>query len=211
MLLRIVSFLVLFLSLGFPAFAQVDTDSVADAAVSNRPGGAYCNVFYVTSFNTDVLPFDDVCFVVDEYSMGNAKSFRCIGPIKGTIDLFRSYPWSIRFHMPYVTEGERLVVKAPADLNTSELDMAPGEFFISLSESEGGELGRNTNLKMDFAASKGKATITEYKPMQGEMKFPEYTAQIDLYFRKVDHSSGTPTMTGAPIRVKMVLRVESLQ
>ena len=195
----------------FPALpAQTPVNPGEDTTAANRPGGTYCNVFYVTSYDTEVLPFNDVCFVVDEYSMGSAKTFRCIGPIKGTIDLFRSYPWSIRFHMPYVAEGDRLEVMIPEDLNNPNLDMAPGKFFVTLAEVHSKEEQANALTAVDFAAVKGKATVTEYTPMQGEMSFPEYTAQIDMYFQQVDHSGEKPVMVGPQVRVKMVLRVEAL-
>lgn len=192
------------------SIGQVGTDPGEDSLASNKPGGAYCNVFYVTSFDTEVLPFDDVCFVVDEYSMGSAKYFRCIGPIKGTIDLFRSYPWSIQFNMPYVAEGEELTIKVPEDISSSSIDMSPKDFFVTISDNRDPDRAKLGKGKFDFAAVKGKARITEYHPMEGSMKFPEYTAQMDLWMSPVSNEGGKPEIKGEPVRVKMVLRVEAL-
>ncbi len=192
------------------SMGQVITTPGEDSLNSNKPGGAYCNVFYVTSFDTEVLPFDDVCFVVDEYSMGNAKYFRCIGPIRGTIDLFRSYPWSLQFHLPYVAEGERLAVTTPEDIGAKTLEMAPGEFFVTVSDNRDPERARQGYEQIDYATVKGKATITEYHPMEGTMQFPEYTAQMDLWMSPVTYREGKAAFDGPPIRVKLVLRVEAL-
>ena len=211
MVLRFVlSFFLLNISLFQVSNAQVSED-IETETPSNKPGGAYCNVFYVTSYNAEVIPFDDVCFVVDEYSMGNAQNFRCIGPIKGTIDLFRTYPWSIQFHMPFVSEGERLSVITPMLLDAKEQDMAPGKFFLTLSDNRDPDRARRAPNRIDFAATKGKASITEYHPMKGDMKFPEYTAQIDVWMDKVEYINGEATLAGSPTRVKMVLRVEALE
>ncbi len=192
------------------AIGQPDTESMDDQASPDRPGGAYCNVFYVTSYETEALPFKDVCFVVDEYSMGNAKYFRCIGPIEGTIDLFRSYPWSIQFNLPYVAEGERLAVKMPEQLDLGSVEMSPGDFFLTVSDNRDPERARQAKKRFDFASVSGKATITDYHPMEGDMKFPEYTAQIDVWLKHVVYEGDKPMVEGNPVRLKMVLKVEAL-
>jgi hypothetical protein len=179
---------------------------------SAAPGsyGTHCNLFYLTSSDQETLPFNEHCFVVDEYSLSNSRYFRVIGPIQDQVDLFRHYPWAINFYLPVVEGAERLQVKTPEDLGQPNRNMDKGSFFLTVSDYR--KYTRYDNLPKDiqFAAVSGKGKITEFTPRSREMSYPEYALQMDVEVRRVMEKEGKYEFVGPEITLRMVLRVEEL-
>lgn len=171
--------------------------------------GAYCNVFYITSFDQELLPFDDNCFVTDEYSISNPKDFRAIGPIIGSISLFKRYDWLMHFYLPIPEENQRLQAFVPENILEKNLEMEPGKFFITISDNRNSSRLDPVMDNVDFALVGGNAKVLEFEPVQGSMPYAEYKLQMDLRFRKVDYSSGKGVFVGSPFRLKMVVVIEA--
>lgn len=183
-----------------PLHAQTDTES----------DGAYCNLFYINSSDLDKLPLEDVCFVADEYSLSNPQKMRCIGPIEGPIDLFRSYPWSMQFSLPEIKEGERLEIILPKELAPGPMEMKPGEFALTISDNSKFDRYVDVVDQVSFVAVSGWGRLTSFIPKSGNMRFPEYEVQMDLRVKEVEELEGKLTPVGTEFRLRMVLRVEAL-
>lgn len=170
--------------------------------------GAYCNVFYITSDAPELLPFEDNCFVTDEYSIANPRDFRTVGPIVGSISLFKRYGWLMHFYLPIPEADQRLQAFIPENILDGNFEMKPGKFFITISDNRNSKRLDPVMDNVDFALVGGFAKVLEFEPMEGRMPFAEYKLQMDLRFRKVDYSSGTAKFVSKPFRVKMVVVVE---
>ena len=170
--------------------------------------GTYCNVFYVTSDAPEILPFNDKCFVSDQYAIKDPGNVRAIGPIEGTLDLFERYQWLIHFYLPTVREADRLVVKMPADFYSKTLKMSTGQFFVTISDNRSATRFDPIMDNVDFAAISGSAKVVEWEPAAAGEPFPSYKLQMDLRFQQIDRSQGSPKLMGEPIRIKMMLVIE---
>lgn len=180
------------------------------AAAQTEADGSYCNVHYIESDAPELLPFNDECFVVDEYSIQNPKKMRTLGPISGGIDLFDRFDWAMNFYLPEVGESDRLHAVTPRDFLSKDLEVKKGEFFLTLSDNRNATRFDAVSDNVDFIAVGGHARVTAYKAKEGEMKYPEYDLQIDARMQKVDRSGDYPRLSGDPIRLRMVLVVEAL-
>ena len=180
------------------------------AMAQSEGDGSYCNVHYIQSDAPELLPFNDECFVVDEYTIQNPRRMRTLGPIGGGIDLFDRFDWAMNFYLPDVGDGDRLHAVTPRDFLSKDLLVEKGEFFLTLSDNREATRFDAISDNVDFIAVGGHARVTAFKPKEGEMKYPEYDLQIDARMQKVDRSGDYPRLSGAPIRLRMVLIVEAL-
>jgi hypothetical protein len=178
------------------------------SAQSEDTLGAYCSVFYITSFDQNELPFEDNCFVTEEYSISNPKDFKTIGPIIGSISLFKRYDWLMHFYLPIPAANQRLQAMIPDDILAKGHEMEAGKFFITISDNRNSSRFDPILDNVDFALVGGNAKVLEFEPMEGSMKYAEYKLQMDLRFKKVDYSSGKAVLIGNPFRVKMVVVIE---
>lgn len=174
--------------------------------------GHYCNVFYLTSDNHDVLPFDNDCFIVDRYTLHNPHHFRTVGPIVDHIDLFKHFPWVISFHLPEInSEGDRVSLQIPDDYLAKGVEMPEGKFFLTITDNRDGSRYEPVSENIDFVAISGNGRVTGFRPMdEGDTHYHEYDLQIDVRVRKLDRSGTEPKLTGEPIRVRFVVVVEKL-
>ena len=170
--------------------------------------GTYCNVFYVTSDAPEILPFNDKCFVSDQYAIKDPTNLRAIGPIEGTLDLFERYQWLIHFYLPTVREADRLLIKMPSDFYSKTLKMNTGQFFVTISDNRSSSRFDPVLDNVDFAAVSGSAKVVEWEPAKPGEAFPSYKLQMDLRFKQIDRSEANPKFTGEPIRIKMMLVIE---
>lgn len=174
--------------------------------------GTYCNVFYINSDAPQILPFDDDCFVVDQYSIKDPRRFRTLGPIDAHLDLFGHYPWAMNFFLPEVREAERLRVVVPSDFLSKGLSMQPGEMFITLSDNRKSTRFDPITDKVDYISVGGSAKVIEFTPSQGgDGSIDEFKLQMDLRFRQVERTESNVELVGNPVRVRMVLVVETLE
>lgn len=187
---------------GFQAMAQNGDEKDAN--------GSYCNVFYVKSGNPEILPFEDVCFVVDRYTLDNPRHFRALGPINGHIDLFRQHDWVMDFYLPEVREAERVTVATPKDFLAKNLEMKAGQIFLTIGDNRGTGKYDPVTDRVDFVSVGGRATVISFKAQGEGMEYAEYEMQMDLRMQKVDRSGDYPKLTGDQIRLRMVLIVEAL-
>ncbi len=170
--------------------------------------GTYCNVFYVTSDAPEILPFNDKCFVSEEYEIKDPTNVRAVGPIEGTLDLFERYQWLIHFYLPTVREADRLLIKTPADFYSKSLKMKTGQFFVTISDNRSSTRFDPIMDNVDFAAVSGSAKVVEWEPAKAGEPFASYKLQMDLRFQQIDRSQGSPKFTGDPIRIKMMMVIE---
>ena len=170
----------------------------------------YCNVFYVRTDAIEILPFADDCFVVEEYRISDPHRFRTFGPVGSTVDLFGKFDWAINFFLPNVKERDRLRVVTPRDFQSKDLKVNDGEFFLTLTDNRDATRFDPISDKVDFIAVGGSARVTDYKPQEGDMPYPEYDLQIDVRVQKVDRTGDYPRLEGLPIRLRMSLVVEAL-
>ncbi|MEM0999091.1 MAG: hypothetical protein AAGN35_18680 [Bacteroidota bacterium] len=173
--------------------------------------GTYCNVFYITSDAPEVLPFDDACFVVEEYEISDPKRFRTFGPVKGSIDLFGHFDWAMNFFLPKVNERDRLKIVTPRDFLDRNLKVNDGEFFITLTDNRRSSRFDPVPNNVDFIAVSGTGRVTSFRAQAGDMPYDEYDLQIDVRMQKVDRSGDYPRLSGDPVRLRMALVVEVLQ
>jgi hypothetical protein len=169
---------------------------------------AYCNLFYLTCDHPEILPFDNLCFLNDDWTIQNNKKVRVIGPISQQSDIFHDYEYSLTFVFPEVGPDMRLVIEKPADLLAPNQLAAPGKCYFTVSDNRTRKKFGPGSDEVDYVTVTGKVKITEYRPMTGDMLFPEYNAQLDVYLQKVDRSGAMPVLTGPMIRIKGVLKVE---
>jgi hypothetical protein len=186
------------------ALLIAQSDSVTVAA------GTHCNLFYVRSDAPEVLPFNDQCFVVEEYRISDPHHFRTFGPVEGNIDLFGHFPWAINFFLPDVKERDRLRIVTPKDFQSHDLKVKEGEFFITLTDNRGASRFDPVSDMVDFIAVGGTGRVTAFRPQEGDMPYAEYDLQIDVRVQKVDRSGEYPRLDGLPIRLRMSLVVEAL-
>jgi hypothetical protein len=170
--------------------------------------GAYCNVFYVTSENSAILPFSEQCFIADQYSITDPTNFKACGPVDGSISLFDRFDWLMHFYLPIPKENDRLQVAMPADMQSKTLKMKPGTMFITLSDNRSSSRFDAPMDNVDFVSVTGSAKVLEFLPQGEGMPYPNYKLQMDLRFRQVDRSGAEPVLKGDPIRVKMVVVIE---
>jgi hypothetical protein len=196
--MRKACFALLFVVLG-ASFALGQTDTIH---------GSYCNVFYVTSDAQDRLPFNEQCFVSDEYSIVDPTNVRAIGPIEGSLSLFERYQWLLHFYLPNPKAGERLVIELPSDLSAKEQKMNPGKFFVTISDNRSSSRFDPILDNVDFAAVSGSAKVLEYEAAKDGEPFPSYKLQMDMRFKEVDRSQGLMKLIGEPIRIKLVIVIE---
>ncbi len=191
--------LFLLFAFAFPAFVSAqEIDSL----------GAYCNVFYITSDAPELLPFEDNCFVTDEYSIEDPRDFRTVGPIIGSISLFKRYGWLMHFYLPIPEADQRLQAFVPENILAGDHKMKPGQFFITVSDNRNSKRMDPVMDNVDFALVGGFAKVLEFEPQEGSMPYAEYKLQMDLRFRQVDYSSGKAKFVSKPFRVKMVTVIE---
>jgi hypothetical protein len=173
--------------------------------------GAYCNVFYIESRDLNVLPFQDLCFIVDQYTIHDPTNFRAVGPIKGLLNLFDRYDWVMHFYSSIPKENQRMLVAMPTNIYATDIKMKPGQFFVTVSDNRNASRIDPVVESMDFVSVSGSAKVLEYKPQTGAMRYPEYNLQIDLRFRKVERESGLPKLVGEPVRVTMLAVVKDMK
>lgn len=170
--------------------------------------GTYCNVFYVTSDAPEILPFDDKCFVSEQYAITDPTNVRAVGPIEGTFDLFERYQWLIHFYLPTVREADRLLISMPPDFYSKSLKMNTGQFFVTISDNRSSTRFDPIMDNVDFVAVSGSAKVIEWEPAKPGEPFPSYKLQMDLRFKQIDRSQGSPKYIGDPIRIKMMMVIE---
>lgn len=185
------------------AFVSVSASAQKDST------GAYCNIFYVTSENQSILPFKDQCFIADQYSIKDPTNFKAMGPVDGSISLFDKFDWLMHLYLPTASEGQRLTIAMPQDILSKTIKTKPGTMFITLSDNRSSTRFDTPLDNVDFVTVSGSAKVLEFQPMKAGMPYPYYKLQMDLRFRQVDRTSGTPKLTGDPIRVKMVTVIEA--
>lgn len=169
---------------------------------------AYCNLFYLTSDHPEELPFDNLCFLNDNYDIVNPRKVRVIGPIREQTDLFHDYDFALTFYFPEVGPDAKLMAEKPADLLSTEQTPAPGKCFFTVSDNRLRRKYGPGSDEVDFVTVSGKVKITEFRPKSGDMPHPEFNAQMDVYLQRVDRSGPKPVLVGPLVRIKGVLKVE---
>ncbi len=170
--------------------------------------GTYCNVFYVTSDVPALLPFQDQCFVSDQYAIKDPTNVKAVGPIEGSLSLFERYQWLIHFYLPVPRPSDRLQVAMPNDIYSKTLKMKQGQFFATISDNRSSTRFDPVLDNVDFVAVSGSSKVLEYEDAKEGQPFASYKLQMDIRFKQVDRSEGIPKLVGDPIRVKLVLVIE---
>jgi hypothetical protein len=201
-MLQKTSVCILLLILGFGGLLHAQRDSTK---------GTYCNVFYVTSDNEALLPFNDRCFVSDEYAIKDPTNIRAIGPIEGSLSLFERYQWLIHFYLPIARPSDRLSIEMPKDFYAKTLKMAQSKFFVTISDNRSSSRFDPVLDNVDFAAVSGSAKVLEFEDAKPGEPFASYKLQMDMRFRQVDRTGDSPKLVGDPIRVKMMVVIEPKQ
>lgn len=174
-------------------------------------GFGYCHLFYLTSDQADVLPFDNVCFVRDSFSVSSFRHIRVKGPIERHVDLFKGYEWAINFFLPDVKGPGKMVVKTPENMEAGYYRMPAGTCFITLSDNRSRQRSGPKTDEVDFAAVSGKLRIAEYEQPSDSQSLPSYNLHMDITVRQVDRSGGGASLTGPEIKLKGVLVMKAGQ
>jgi hypothetical protein len=179
---------------------------VADSL--NPDSLSHCSLFYLQSFNPQILPFDDACFVRDRYQMHDYHHIRVFGPIEESHDLFRKYGWSMNFYLGEVSGDGKLDLVQPKNWLAPGEDLKQGQFFFFLSDDrQAQEFGRASD-KVDFVPVSGKVKVTDFQPQTAVTEYPYFSVYLDVMVQQVDRTGGGARLVGPEVRLKAVLQVQ---
>lgn len=186
-----------------PVTAQVTTpDSLQADSLS------HCSLFYVQSFNPQILPFEDVCFVRDRYQMHDYKHIRVFGPIDGSKDLFRNYGWSINFFLGEVNGNGTMELVQPKNWLAPGDDLKQEQIFFYLSDDRKAKAFGRDSDKVDYVPVSGKIKVANFQPQTAATEYPYFDVQLDVMMQQVDRTGGGMRLIGPEVRFKAVLLVQ---
>ena len=153
----------------------------------NKEREKHCALFYLSSSKTDIIPFDEYCFVYSHYDKAGFDTLRFEGPVDQHSKFFTDSPWFIEFVMPPIDQNGRVKV-------SDALSFASGNLVH-------GRIGKGKygKVEIEYVSMNGSMDVKDFKISSSKTYF---VADFSMIVRERTKEG---QLVGPLIRVKGTL------